>query len=75
MAEQILESAGIWHNYEEYSVENVRAYLEKLRADGDSPEEIAKFQSLFEKYPDQFSALYRIKDRVWADDELDAGLA
>lgn len=71
MAESFLEVGSVWHNYEEYSPEKFQTHLEDLRAKGTAPEEISKLERLFNEYPYQFPALYRIKEEATVD--TDAG--
>ena len=67
MAKMFLQSQGIDHDHTHYSLDKVRAMIEQMRQDPERAEEAARLESLFEKYPEQFCALYRIKDRAFVD--------
>jgi len=83
MARRFLEVENIWHNFEEYSSDNVKKRIKRLRTlcEDESyvekyPEEAEKYareaaelERWYGKYQDQFCALLRIKDRAVVDEE------
>lgn len=71
MAQSFLEVANIYHDYDGYSLDNVRTNIEEMRKNEETAEEAAKLQSLYKKYPEQLCALLRIKDLAAVD--TDAG--
>lgn len=71
MAQRFLEVENIQHNFAEYSFDNVRSRIEKMRENPEQSKEAAELLTLFEKYPEQVCALLRVKDRGAVD--TDAG--
>ena len=75
MAQKFLEAGSIWHNFKEYSLDDVRAQIEKMREDPERAKEAAELEHWCEQYKDQFPALYRIKERAVVDDEKGESLS
>lgn len=69
MAEHYLETSEV-KNDRDYSADNVKIQLERLREAGENPEKISEFEGYLREYPDEFAALYRIgRQGAGEDDE------
>ena len=68
MAHNFLDIKNIDYNAR-YSLDNVKAQIEKMKHYPERAKEAEEMEALCEKYSDQFAALFKVKDEAFLDDE------